>query len=123
MAINISKMDIEALLALRSQVDEALSRNQRALENQLQRMRVANGGIKHRGRRGGRSALKGRKVEVKYRHPETGETYAGRGAMAGWLKAELKAGKKLEDFLVDKLSVKTARKAARKKPRRKGAKR
>lgn len=123
MAISLAKMDIEALLALRSQVDAALNQHQRALQKQLDRMGVADGGINHRGKLDGRGALKGQKVKAKYRHPKTGETYAGRGAMAGWLKAELKAGKKLEDFLVDKSSVRTARKTARKKPRRKSAKR
>ena len=120
MAISIAKLDIEALLALRSQVDAALSRHQRALQNRLQRMGVADGGVNHRGNsRGGRSTLKGRKVKAKYRHPKTGETYAGRGAMAGWLKAELKAGKKLEDFLVDRPTAKKARKGATKKSHRK----
>jgi DNA-binding protein H-NS len=118
MAISLAKMDIEALLALRSQVDAALNQHQRTLENQLRRMGVADGRSDS-----SRSALKGQKVKAKYRHPKTGETYAGRGAMAGWLKAELKGGKKLEDFLVDKSSIKTARKAANKKSRRKAAKR
>jgi DNA-binding protein H-NS len=115
-------MDIEALLALRSRVDAALGQHQRTLQKQLQRMGAPDGGIDDRSNRNSRSALKGRKVKAKYRHPKTGETYAGRGAMAGWLKAELKAGKKLEDFLVDKSTV-TARKASTKKSRRKGAKR
>lgn len=42
-----------------------------------------------------------RKVKAKYRHPKTGETWAGRGHMARWLRREIEAGAKKEDFLVD----------------------
>lgn len=42
-----------------------------------------------------------RRQEVlpKYRDPETGATWAGRGTMARWLRERLAAGAKLEDFL------------------------
>lgn len=43
---------------------------------------------------------KRRKVKPKYRHPETGETWTGRGRMARWLRAEIEAGAKREDFLI-----------------------
>lgn len=39
-------------------------------------------------------------VVVKYRDPETGETWSGRGRMAGWLARRIEAGARLEDFLV-----------------------
>jgi hypothetical protein len=39
-------------------------------------------------------------VAVKYRNPETGETWSGRGRMASWLAAKVKAGKRAEDYLV-----------------------
>jgi DNA-binding protein H-NS len=51
--------------------------------------------------RGGRSALKGKKVPPKYRSP-SGETWAGRGAKPRWLVAAIKGGKKLDDFLIEK---------------------
>jgi DNA repair protein RadC len=41
-----------------------------------------------------------RKAKPKYRHPETGETWAGRGCMAKWLREELEAGARLEDFMI-----------------------
>ncbi|MCB1055052.1 MAG: DNA repair protein RadC [Acidobacteria bacterium] len=41
-----------------------------------------------------------RRVKPKYRHPETGETWAGCGSMARWLRLELEAGRSLEEFLV-----------------------
>lgn len=37
---------------------------------------------------------------IKYRHPQTGETWTGRGKPPRWLTAEIDAGKKREDFLV-----------------------
>ncbi|WP_447410901.1 H-NS family nucleoid-associated regulatory protein, partial [Clostridium perfringens] len=59
------------------------------------------------GRKSG--ALKGMKVAAKYRHPKTGETWSGRGGVAGWLAKEIKAGKKRDDFLIDKAVKKAAR--------------
>lgn len=38
-------------------------------------------------------------VAVKYRDPETGETWSGRGRMASWLADRVRAGAKLDDFL------------------------
>ena len=42
----------------------------------------------------------GTPVAAKYRHPESGATWTGRGLKPRWLAAELAAGKKLEDFTV-----------------------
>jgi DNA-binding protein H-NS len=39
-----------------------------------------------------------RKVAPKYRNPQTGETWTGRGLQPKWLKAALGQGKKLGDF-------------------------
>lgn len=47
-----------------------------------------------------KSSQKGAKVEPKYRHPDTGATWAGRGMAPKWLSAELAKGRKLEDFLI-----------------------
>jgi DNA-binding protein H-NS len=38
------------------------------------------------------------KVAPKYRHPDTGETWSGRGLQPNWLKAALAAGRSLSDF-------------------------
>jgi DNA-binding protein H-NS len=40
----------------------------------------------------------GRKVEPKYRNPETGETWSGRGLQPKWLRAALAEGRKITDF-------------------------
>lgn len=39
-------------------------------------------------------------VAAKYRDPETGETWSGRGRMAGWLADRVKAGARADDFLI-----------------------
>ena len=78
--VNLSGMTVEALMVLRKRVDEMLHDRRGEIEKQLERMGRAIavvGGA--RVVRGGRSALKGRKVPAKYRGP-SGETWAGRGA-------------------------------------------
>ena len=40
----------------------------------------------------------GRKVAPKYRNPDTGETWSGRGLQPKWLKAALEDGRKITDF-------------------------
>jgi len=101
--VNLSGMTVEALMDLRSRVDEMLLERRAELEKQLR----AFGGA--RVVRGGGSALKGRKVPPKYRSP-SGETWAGRGARPRWLVAAIKRGKKLDDFLIDKSARKVRRK-------------
>jgi len=45
--------------------------------------------------------VKSRKnVEAKYRDPETGETWSGRGRMVGWLKDRLSSGYTLDQFKI-----------------------
>lgn len=39
-------------------------------------------------------------VEPKYRDPDTGETWSGRGRMARWLAARVAAGHSVDEFLV-----------------------
>jgi H-NS histone family len=39
-------------------------------------------------------------VKAKYRDPETGETWSGRGRMASWLKRKQDAGEDIENYLV-----------------------
>lgn len=46
------------------------------------------------------SGTKGSKVAAKYRDPESGNTWSGRGLQPKWLKAAIDGGKTLEDFAV-----------------------
>jgi DNA-binding protein H-NS len=104
--VNLSGMNVEALMDLRVRVDEMLVEHRAKLIEQLERIAVVGGARVVRGRRG---ALRGRKVPPKYRGP-SGETWAGRGARPRWLVAAIKGGKKLEDFLIDKSARKGRKK-------------
>jgi DNA-binding protein H-NS len=106
---SLASMSVEALLQLRDDIGKVLSERADELRSQLSRL--GGGGD---GRRGRASAMKGRKVAPKYRDPESGETWAGRGARPRWLVARLKMGKKLDDFAIGG-SAKTGRKKRRAK--------
>jgi hypothetical protein len=93
---NLGSMSVEELLKLRDDVGKVLSQKAVQLEEQLSRL-----GGEAASARGQRSAMKGRKVPIKYRDKE-GNTWAGRGAQPVWLREKLKAGAKLEDFAVQK---------------------
>ena len=47
----------------------------------------------------GKSQRKSAPTAVKYRDPLTGATWSGRGRMANWLAAKVKAGEKLTRYL------------------------
>jgi DNA-binding protein H-NS len=97
--VNLSGMNVEALMSLRKQVDERLVELRTELEKQL----AALTGKAPKG------SMKGRKVPPKYRS-RSGETWAGRGARPLWLVAAIKGGKKLDDFLIDKSAQKGRKK-------------
>jgi DNA-binding protein H-NS len=109
---NLSSMSVEALLKLRDDIGQVLSRKAEQLTEQLSSLGREVGD----GRRGRRSSLRGRKVAVKYRDKQ-GNTWAGRGAQPVWLREKLKTGAKLEDFAVGRTG--SIRKRASKKMRRK----
>jgi DNA-binding protein H-NS len=116
-AINLKGMDVDALLALRADIDKRLSQKRSELEKQLSRLGAESGAAARNSRTGfgRRSALKGRKVPPKYRGPG-GETWAGRGARPRWLSALIRHGRKLDEFAIDKaLGARKGRKARRKK--------
>jgi DNA-binding protein H-NS len=116
---SLSSMSVDALLKLRDDVGKMLIQKTDQLKDQLSKLgaEVDVG----KGRRGRRSAMKGRKVAIKYRD-RSGNTWAGRGAQPVWLREQLKAGAKLEDFAVDKTA--DSRKASpRKYKKRRKAKR
>jgi len=89
--VNLTGMNVEALLNLRNQIDERLVELRAELEKQLAAIA---GQPKPKGK-----SLKGKKVPPKYRSP-SGETWAGRGARPKWMVEALKKGKKMEDFLI-----------------------
>ena len=100
--INVSGMNVEALIDLQKRVDEMLVKRRAVIEKQLEWMDRASAVVSGaRVARRGASSLKGKKVPPKYRS-RSGETWAGRGAKPHWLVAAIKGGRKLDDFLINK---------------------
>jgi DNA-binding protein H-NS len=93
--INIKNLSVTELLSLRRDIDAALQSKKSELHRQLTQ-------IDGEPPRRKNSRLRGSKVAAKYRNPRTGETWSGRGGIARWLAAEIKAGKKKDSFLVRK---------------------
>ena len=91
--VNLSGMNVEALMDLRNQVNKRLVECRAEIEKQLGTLHDQSKG------KSGKSSLKGKKVPPKYRSP-SGETWAGRGAKPRWMVEALKKGKKIESFLI-----------------------
>jgi DNA-binding protein H-NS len=119
-SLNLKTMDVDALLALRADIDKRLHQKRSELESQLSRLGSESNGVgRSRAAWGSRrgSPMKGRKVAPKFRGPD-GDTWAGRGARPRWLVALIKQGHKLEEFAIGKTAA--ARKSvAAKRSRRK----
>ena len=120
---SLTSMSVEALLKLRDDIGDVLSRKAGQLQSQLAALGDGgwiSSGKKADGRR--TSKMKGRKVAPKYRNPKNrSETWAGRGAMPRWLAAEIKKGKKREDFAIDKSAAKGKGRPAKKSRRKQNA--
>jgi DNA-binding protein H-NS len=105
----LKSMSIEKLMNLKSDVEATLaqkvSEQRHSLEQELSKL----GGYTGKKARGGPRGA----VAPKYRDPETGATWAGRGLKPRWLTAAIKSGKSLESFAI------TAGKATRGKGRKK----
>jgi DNA-binding protein H-NS len=115
---NLDKMSLEALVELRESVAAAISQRAAELKDQLSRLtdisrNVSGGHLRDAGATDGQrsvtqdgrgSALKGRKIEPKYRSKKDPTlTWAGRGATPRWLREEMKAGKlNKEAFLIER---------------------
>ena len=105
----LKSMTIEKLMKLKSDVEAMLAQKvleqRHSLQQELSKLGGYTGGKKARGGTRG-------PVAPKYRHPETGETWSGRGLKPRWLTAAMKSGKSLEGFAI------TAGKATRGRPRK-----
>jgi DNA-binding protein H-NS len=82
--MNLSKLSLDTLVALRDEIDKLLKKKS-AEERSINV----------------RSPLRGSVVAPKYRNPENpSETWAGRGLKPRWLTAALKGGRELEHFAI-----------------------
>jgi DNA-binding protein H-NS len=108
---SLSTMSFDALIQLRDDVTDMLSRQATAMQEQLARLTGLDSGNGRKARKSTAkvSKLKGRKAKVKYRD-KSGNKWSGRGAQPRWMTAAIKAGAKRDDFLVGKKAM-PARKA------------
>src|SRR5262249_23469469 len=97
---NLSSASVDALLKLRDEIEQVLTRRAAQLRDDLAKLGHQIGS-KGKVRA---SSLKGRKVPIKFRD-RSGNTWAGRGAQPVWLREKLKAGAKLQDFAVHKTAA------------------
>ncbi|MFD2181948.1 H-NS family nucleoid-associated regulatory protein [Rhodoplanes azumiensis] len=119
--VNLKAMDVDALLALRGEIDDTLEERSRELKKQLSALETARGRPARGASAGGRSsALKGVKVAPKYRGPN-GETWAGRGAHPKWLAALLAEGHSLDEFSIEGAHAAAVEEVAEKPARKGGA--
>jgi DNA-binding protein H-NS len=92
----LKSMSIEKLVKLKSDIEETLAQKgteeRRTLEQELSKL----GGYAGKKARGGPRGA----VAPKYRDPESGATWAGRGLKPRWLTAAMKSGKSLEHFAI-----------------------
>jgi DNA-binding protein H-NS len=121
--MQLKSMSLDKLVALKNQVEAALSakviEQRRTLESELSKLTRFGGGAARSKLAFGRGARG--TVAAKYRNPENpSETWAGRGLKPRWLAAAIKAGKKQDDFLIT--GAKTSAKANGRKRGRKARK-
>lgn len=61
--------------------------------------------VQHFAPKGKRAGNPGGTVAPKYRNPQTGESWSGRGLQPRWLKAATAAGRRLEEFAIPSAQV------------------
>src|ERR1700746_287402 len=93
---NLATMSLDALVKLRDEVTEVLSKQAVAIQQELERLMDAGTGGKS-------GRVRGRRVAVKYRN-KNGDTWSGRGAQPRWMTGAIKAGAQRDDFLVGEVS-------------------
>lgn len=99
---SVASLSIDALVKLRDDIGEVLSRRAGDLRRQLSLLTGSDIGARGSRRRRRASSLKGRRVPAKYRSKKDPKlTWAGRGAMPLWMRTEMKSGRlKREAFLI-----------------------
>ena len=98
-AVNLSNMDVNALLKLRGDIDDQLTQRRTSLQKELSRLDGLKPGAAGRAKV---SSRKGRKVAAKFRSKKDPTLqWAGRGAVPRWMREEIKGTKLKKDaFLI-----------------------
>ncbi len=97
--------NLEALLAQKAALDQRIIDAQRQQRsdaiNKVKALMSEHGlTLADIGRTAVSSRKPTRKVAPKYRHPQSGETWSGRGLQPNWLKSALAGGAQLTDFKI-----------------------
>jgi DNA-binding protein H-NS len=118
--LRFEKLSATELLDIRDYIDSLLKKRvvdeRRKLEKLIARIDQSESARVMSGR--ALSKLKGQKIAPKYRHPETGETWAGRGATPVWLRALLKLGRTLDEFAIGQQATGKKRRVPAKRTKR-----
>jgi DNA-binding protein H-NS len=94
----LKSMSVDDLWSLHEQVDSILSSK---LLQEKQRLERRLRQIQHRTASRSNARRPYPPVYPKYRNPnQPSETWAGRGKQPGWLRAQLRSGKKLDEFRI-----------------------
>lgn len=90
--------------ALESQIRAAQSTERNAAIEQIKSLMADYGlteaDLNDGGRKGKKAGGSKSTVAAKYKDPETGATWSGRGLKPKWLTEKINGGKKLEDFAI-----------------------
>jgi DNA-binding protein H-NS len=87
----LASMSVDALLKMRDEIGEILSRRTDDLKRQLSALTGMGKARQVRRKTGKRKTLKGRKVAAQFRSKkDPKQTWSGRGATPRWMKAEMK---------------------------------
>ena len=90
----LASMSVDALLKMRDEIGEILSRRTDDLKRQLSALTGMGQARQMRRKTGKRKTLKGRKVAAQFRSKkDPKQTWSGRGATPRWMKAEMKGTK------------------------------
>ena len=90
----LASMSVDALLKMRDEIGEILSRRTDDLKRQLSALTGMGKARQVRRKSGKRKSLKGRKVAAQFRSKkDPKQTWSGRGATPRWMKAEMKGTK------------------------------
>lgn len=99
--LNLQEMTVEALVALRDDVQSTINAKvadeRRSLQERMAQLSIFEGG--EPGDKVGHPT-KGRVVEPTHRDPATGKTWAGRGQAPSWLREYEAVGRSREEFQI-----------------------
>jgi DNA-binding protein H-NS len=115
---DLDGMSIEELWALHVELGNVLARKIATEKRQLERRLGMLQATSRSSQSTGRERRPYPQVFPKYRNPlKPSETWAGRGKLPRWLKAELQSGKKIDDFRINNAEFTSPRRVSKRQSR------